>query len=69
MFNATDPCAQADVVFLDAEGAGQYLTADAARAQNDQLVYIEISKREGEFAIQVRRTPSWPRSWANFSLR
>jgi hypothetical protein len=30
----------------------QHLSADAARAQNDQLIYIEITKREGEFAIQ-----------------
>jgi hypothetical protein len=65
----TPPAAQASEARLAAlraelEGEAQaYRTLDADLARHKQA----LSTAEAA-AAQVRKTPSWPRSWANFSL-
>jgi hypothetical protein len=44
------------------------LTSIAGSAIRIDDVYVVESMSLSELLSQVRKTPSWPRSWANFSL-
>ena len=55
---------------LAAAWRGRALTAENYAAYFRGLLALEeeqIERDIGQYA-QVRKTPSWPRSWANFSL-
>ena len=56
--------AAAELTKVRAEAAAQ-LAAQLAALKAELKVEVAAVKRES--AAQVRKTPSWPRSWANFS--
>ena len=49
-------------------GAPLILSCDLAAVRNDSFVRGLVLNPEILAINQVRKTPSWPRSWANFSL-
>ena len=49
-------------------GSRQVVVVALRGALPGDAIAVGLSSAGFEHTVQVRRTPSWPRSWANFSL-